>query len=674
MNVRPYIQPRFILPAVALVAVLMIGTALIELRQSREELYHIMRDEALSLAESIDRSAANAILSMETVEELLAARLLNNAYYLARLDSAGQLRPADLAGIARANGLYRVNIFDRRGNKVMSNVAPDPEHDALPSRYSPKDVLAPILSGSVDQIVIGNKEARKEEGQRFAVAVRRTGTAGGAIVVNIDAAELLQFRRSMGIGTLIRNLGDNSGIAYIALQDDEGIIAASGAVRELSSVANDDALRQSIASDTTLTRIVDFGGTEVFEVLRPFRQERQLVGIFRIALAMDEVHSAEARMTRRMLILSLVVITLGALAVTFIMSQQNYRAIQKKYAAITTFTGKILEQMRDGVATVDAAGRVSIFNARAAELFGSEPKSIEGLSLEAIPQDPARYLRAILARPDGTTEMQIDRPDGTQRIVAVSLSTTHDAAGALESRTAVLRDLTDARRMEREAQRRDKLTAMGELASGVAHEIRNPLNAIAMIAQRFEKEFTPRKGAQEYRALTRVMQEEARRVNGIIRQFLSFARPPKLDRRPVPVHELLTHVASLVSGQAAEAGIALSVSAGDSAAASLDPEQMKQALLNIVQNAIEATPRGGKIFLAGSMVNGSVRFTVSDTGKGIPSEGLDKIFNLYYTTKADGTGLGLSITQQVVAQHGGTIDVASTEGEGTSITIDIPPA
>jgi signal transduction histidine kinase len=74
------------------------------------------------------------------------------------------------------------------------------------------------------------------------------------------------------------------------------------------------------------------------------------------------------------------------------------------------------------------------------------------------------------------------------------------------------------------------------------------------------------------------------------------------------------------------------------------------------------------------MVNGNVRFTVSDTGKGIPSEGLDKIFNLYYTTKADGTGLGLSITQQVVAQHGGTIDVASTEGEGTSITIDIPPA
>lgn len=652
----------------------MLGTAVIELRQSRGELYHIMGEEALSLAEAIDRGATNAITSMDRLEDLLALRLLNNATFIARLDSLGVLRPSELAAVARDNALYRVNIFDRQGRKVMSSVTPEPGHEGLPSRYSPDSVLVPILSGSVDRMIIGTKEARTGAGQRFAVAVRRSARDGGAIVVNVDAEELLRFRRSMGIGTLIRALGDNSGVVYIALQDHEGIIAASATVRELSSIADDPLLQEAISADTALTRVLPVNGSDVFEVVRRFEPGGQEAAVLRIALAMDEVASAESRMTRRMVILSIVVVTLGAFAVTLLMSQQNYRVIQRKFEKMTTFTGNVLEQMRDGVATMDAGGVVSIFNARAGELLGYDVRGIEQQALDRIPEGASRALRAIFEHPDGTTEMLIDRPDGTQRVVAVTLSTTLDPAGGLESRTAVLRDLTEARRLERQAQRREKLTAMGELASGVAHEIRNPLNAIAMIAQRFEREFSPRSGAAEYRSLARVMQDETRRVNGIIRQFLSFARPARPQRRPTPIPEILDHLASLVSSQAATGGITLSASTDTIMTANLDPDQVTQALLNVVQNAIDATPRGGTVTITASTYGDAVRFTVRDTGKGIPPEGLDKVFNLYYTTKPEGTGLGLPLTQQIVGQHGGTVEIQSSVGQGTTVTVDFPLA
>jgi len=213
---------------------------------------------------------------------------------------------------------------------------------------------------------------------------------------------------------------------------------------------------------------------------------------------------------------------------------------------------------------------------------------------------------------------------------------------------------------------------MGELASGVAHEIRNPLNAIGLIAQRFSREFTPRRGVREFRSLADVMQNETRRVNAIIRQFLAFARPPALRRIDIPIREFADRVSGLFSAQAKEKGVSFTLSVQDGLHASLDPDQMLQALLNVLQNALHATLPGGSIRLNVHADSGVLRFTVSDTGEGISPAALEKIFNLYYTTKPDGTGLGLAITQQIVGQHDGRIDVSSMPGKGTALTIEIP--
>jgi two-component system sensor histidine kinase HydH len=667
-----HIQPRLLLLAVSAVALLMFGTATLELRQSREELYHVLSEHALSLASTIAHSGENNLLSTERLEDLLTERLLNNAYYIAYLDSAGLLRDnAELAAIATANRLFRVNIYNIRGAKVLASHTEAPEHAGLGEKNSPATILAPIFRGETNRLVIGLKEARVEEGQRYAVAVRRTRTGGGAVVVNLDAQDLVAFRRSLGFGRLLQEFGANPGIAYLVLQDTQGIIAASKGVRELSATGGDSLIAHAVAADTTVTRVTEYDGQQVFEVIQPFALEGHHLGVLRIGLSMDEVRSAEARLFRRMVIISLVVVFLGGLAFFFLLSQQSYRAMEKEYSSIKSFTGNILSHMREGVITVNAGGTVTIFNASAEEMTGLRREAVEGRHPASLPGAGAT-LAGLFEGPDASKEIIFQLPDGRRRTIASSLSTSRSSEGDIEGRTVVLRDLTEARMLEQEVQRKDKITALGELAAGVAHEIRNPLNAIAMIAQRFRKEFTPRSGVREYRTLADVLQDEARRVNTIIRQFLSFARPPKLDRQQVPLKEFLRNVAALFEGQATSQGVAFFLEAEDQLAVSIDRDHMTQALLNLLRNALDATPTGGKITLTGTVDGPEASITVADDGKGISASDAGKIFNLYFTTKEDGTGLGLPITQQIVAEHGGRLSVDSEEGRGTIVTIRLP--
>jgi two-component system, NtrC family, sensor histidine kinase HydH len=672
MSLHSALSPRFVISATVVVTLVMVATGYIELQQSKEELYGVMREEALSLAETIDRGGTNAYLSMEKMSDLLAARLIDDAWSIARLDSLGHLAPQDLSAIAASNHLYRINVFDGSGKRVMSSNTPDTGHRLLPEKHTPRSFLAPLLSGEVDHLIIGLKEARFEEGQRFAVAVRRLRPGGGAVVVNVDAADFLAFRREVGVGKLVRDLADNPGIVYVALQDSEGILAASREVKELSSLEGDPGVTAAVAGDSIVTRTIDYQGEQVLEVVRHFSPGGTRLGVLRIALSLDELRSTEARMTRRLAVMAAVIALLATLAAVFVATRQRFIVSERKYAAMTASTGNILEQMREGVITVDRNGVVGMINRRAEELLGVPGSIVVGRTPGSALETAGERLKEIFAREDGSAEMDLEGGQETRKVLEVSLSTTRDDAGLVESRTALIRDLTEAKALEREARRKDKLTAMGELASGVAHEIRNPLNAIGLIAQRFSREFTPRSGAREFRALAEIMHSETGRVNAIIRQFLAFARPPDLKRIDLAVTEFTDRVAGVFSPQAQEKGVGFSQSVEKGLRASLDPDQMLQALLNVLQNALHATPPGGTITLTVDPVHLWLRFRVSDTGEGIPPAALEKIFNLYYSSKSDGTGLGLSITQQIVGQHDGRIDVSSSPGKGTVVTIEIP--
>jgi signal transduction histidine kinase len=232
-------------------------------------------------------------------------------------------------------------------------------------------------------------------------------------------------------------------------------------------------------------------------------------------------------------------------------------------------------------------------------------------------------------------------------------------------------------RAEEALKRRDRLVAMGELASTVAHEIRNPLNSVGLTAQRLRREFLgslpPGEADRaEVEDLLGVMAGETKRIDRIVQQFLDYARPPRLRLEPTDLGTLVRDVGESLRAQAEARGVRLEIDTAATASASVDPAQLRQALENLVRNAVDATPEGGEVAVGVRSGRGGHSIEVRDTGRGIDPEHLSKIFDLYFTTKPEGTGVGLAVTQQIVTAHGGTLEVESAAGSGTTMTIRLP--
>jgi two-component system sensor histidine kinase HydH len=208
----------------------------------------------------------------------------------------------------------------------------------------------------------------------------------------------------------------------------------------------------------------------------------------------------------------------------------------------------------------------------------------------------------------------------------------------------------------------------------VAHEIRNPLNAISIAAQRLKNEFSPTANQKEYLSFTQTMLDEIKRLNQIINQFLSLAKTHKLNLATTDLRELLEDILQLVRIEAEEKGVALKQKLADLPEVEIDREEMKKAILNIILNAVQATRAGGEVSLSASQDGTSkeVIIEIKDTGEGISKENLSKLFQPYFSTKDKGAGLGLSIAYRIITDHKGKLDVESREGVGTTFTIKLP--
>ncbi|HYN03037.1 MAG TPA: ATP-binding protein [Vicinamibacteria bacterium] len=281
--------------------------------------------------------------------------------------------------------------------------------------------------------------------------------------------------------------------------------------------------------------------------------------------------------------------------------------------------------------------------------------------------------------------MRLDNVRRVEERMLVRLVATVAAAGALVALAFGLAGLRRRygvlsekhARAEEALRRRDRLAAMGELASTVAHEVRNPLNAVGMTAQRLKREFlgaTPAGAAEreELQDLLGIMTSETQRIDRIVQQFLEYARPPRLAPESVDLDALAGDVASRARSLAEARGVRVEVEASGAGIAVVDPAQLRQALDNLVRNAVEATPEGGRVSLSARREAGGHAVEVRDTGRGIEPDHLPRVFDLYFTTKADGTGVGLAVTQQIVTAHGGTIEVDSRPGGGTTMTVRLP--
>lgn len=221
----------------------------------------------------------------------------------------------------------------------------------------------------------------------------------------------------------------------------------------------------------------------------------------------------------------------------------------------------------------------------------------------------------------------------------------------------------------------ERLSSLGHLAAGVAHEIRNPLNAIGLGLQRLRREFAPQEESrnQEYLALADVMSKEIRRVNDIVEEFLTLSRPFQLHLATSSLQDLLKNLVLLLQEEASSRRVRLQLEmTPELPSIKMDAEKLTQALLNLVKNGLQAVESGGTVRIEARVLKNHIEVSISDTGAGISSDQMEKIFNYYYTTKEKGVGLGLPIAHRIIEAHGGQLTVESQVGSGTRVTVTLP--
>ncbi len=280
---------------------------------------------------------------------------------------------------------------------------------------------------------------------------------------------------------------------------------------------------------------------------------------------------------------------------------------------------------------------------------------------------------------DTRREGRMRKKDGQEIPVGFTINYHLNQHGKAIGKIIIFRDLTKVYRIQEEILKMDRLVSLGKLASGIAHEIRNPLAGIKTTAQALGDEMPKEDPKREY--LNRIT-KEIDRLNEILKTFFSFAKPQALLLVPCHIKEIINAIIPFLIREIADKGIRFTETYHPQLPKiKADKIQMHQAFLNLFLNAIQAMPNGGDLSIEANPISipssdgtpqRCVRVRVSDSGKGIPPHILPKIFDPFFTTKPKGIGLGLSITYQIINKHGGTIEVDSRWGEGTSFIVTLP--
>lgn len=235
-----------------------------------------------------------------------------------------------------------------------------------------------------------------------------------------------------------------------------------------------------------------------------------------------------------------------------------------------------------------------------------------------------------------------------------------------------LRDPEAQRKLGRQLQTADRLAALSRVSSGVAHEVKNPLNAILLHVEVARAKLS--RGDMDIEPQMEIVSREILRLDRVVKTFLDFTRPVELNLSNLSVHDLLAEVADLARPQTDSTHIRMQVGTDDDVEIRVDHDLLKQALLNLVVNAIEVMPNGGDLRLESANHEDTVEIQISDSGPGIPPELRDKIFRLYFTTKKEGSGIGLAMAFRIIQLHDGTIDFTSEPGKGTTFSVRLPIA
>lgn len=370
----------------------------------------------------------------------------------------------------------------------------------------------------------------------------------------------------------------------------------------------------------------------------------------------------------------------GALAEQLRHADETLHEKEQGFARLQVFHESVVQSISSGVFTTDEEGRLTAFNRAACEMTGYAWNDIHRRAWREVfnwrPGD-GQTDQAVFAGPM-RFEVDCKRSNGARLVLGMTVSPLHER-GVQTGLVGVFKDLTEIRDLEEEMRRKEWLAKLGEMSAGMAHEIRNPLGALAGAMQMLSREQTY---DEANRHLMDIAVREARRLDDIITAFLQYAKPPALNLAEQDINLILTDTLDLIRHEANKRvdlfietllvpGVAM---------AQVDHNQMKQVFWNLAVNAFDAMPGGGRLRItterrridAGERRGEVVEIAFRDTGDGIAKEHLDKIFLPFFTTKRHGSGLGLAAVHRIVDQHGGWIRVESQAGQGSQFVVCLP--
>ncbi|MCM3872788.1 MAG: ATP-binding protein [Pyrinomonadaceae bacterium] len=357
-------------------------------------------------------------------------------------------------------------------------------------------------------------------------------------------------------------------------------------------------------------------------------------------------------------------------------SDVRLKAATQSLANLRALHERIVESIRSGVVTTDLEGRIFTFNAAAEEITGYDEKDVRGQGASVFFGELGDHINNLVRASDKRVtsprfEADCLTAEGMRLRLGFSISPLSAESGETTGMVITFQDLTHIRALEETSRRQDQLAAIGRMAASIAHEIRNPLAAMRGSIQMLRHEM---QGEPAQAELMEIILRESDRLNRIITDFLNYARPRSASHAKVDVGELLRQTFTLLrySPEINERQSVEEELIDGPLMADADAEQLQQVFWNLARNALQSMPDGG-VLRAQISRNVRNRLTImfSDNGRGMSPAQVEHLFEPFSSTTG-GTGLGLSIVYQIIREHGGTINVRSREGQGTTITIEIP--
>ena len=498
---------------------------------------------------------------------------------------------------------------------------------------------------------------------------------------------------------LMSQISDLTDIRFVGLVNAKGtIVAHSDDTLVGSRYPQMDNLRDLIAQDEPQHWFAADGSFVVAKRFQPLRSPRGRMGGMRgpmsgmwgtipdsalpaktyAVLGLDTKIFVEERKEdiRYALMMGLILLVLGTVSLYFIYVLQNYYLVNKTLNTMTTYATNVVENMPNGLISIDAGGNIITVNNRAREIFDLTAKTTSGERKELTNkvQTFTKPLLKSLQKEKTIVEQEMAYPSGDGGSIPLSVSAAKLISKDEEDLGAVfiLRDLREINALQERVTTSERLAAIGSLAAGVAHEIRNPLSSIKGFAQFFLKKNPPESTDHQY---SEVMIQEVERLDRVITNLLDYANPKEPAQEQTSLTDIIHRSIALITDDAKAKKIDVTVEIEENIPpVKVDRDQITQVLLNIALNGLDAMKKGGKLTVRCFMDDEKklVIVEIKDTGHGIPEEELSRIFDPFYTTKKTGTGLGLAIAHRIMENHGGTLSVKSTGTSGTTFRITVP--